>query len=249
MQSSPATLNHTHTQGNRDNDHIVSLLSQEISWYVISNGWAALVLICTNQRRIYAIKHRRVQHFIMQLLNISEYLPICGWWKTTCVIHRKPDQWKKAELRCWLSSHNRKPLKPVEQMLGEDLRGSLRPEAINQALSASVRLHVMITQQDKYYYWPICKTWQQKHTGTVQQQQQQQQADVWPLVSKKINKNTTAHKEQGIWMICWLMRYIYVKRRLPLGEKKLSWTGDLHIGGRTTAAVVQGRTLLISVYP
>lgn len=62
-------------------------------------------------------------------------------------------------------------------MLGEDLRDSLRPEAINQALSAAARLHVMITQQDKYYYWPICKTWQQQHSGTAQQP-----ADVRPPV-------------------------------------------------------------------
>lgn len=36
-----------------------------------------------------------------------------------------------------LSSHNRKHLRLIEQMLREDLRGSLRPGNINQALSAA----------------------------------------------------------------------------------------------------------------
>ena len=41
------------------------------------------------------------------------------------------------EMLAWPSSHNRKHLKPAEQMSGEDLRGSLRPGAVNQALSAA----------------------------------------------------------------------------------------------------------------
>lgn len=54
------------------------------------------------------------------------------------------------EMLAWPSSHNRKHLKPAEQMSGEDLRGSLRPGAVNQALSAAaVRVRVMITAHDK----------------------------------------------------------------------------------------------------
>ncbi len=74
-----------------------------------------------------------------------------------CVINHQADPGNKAEpamvrLLEWLSSHNRKHLKPVEQMLGEDLRGSPWPEAINQALTAATRLHAMITAHDKNYY-------------------------------------------------------------------------------------------------
>lgn len=43
-------------------------------------------------------------------------------------------------------------------MLGEDLRDSPRPRAINQALPAAAGLHVMITAHDKYYYQAVCKS-------------------------------------------------------------------------------------------
>lgn len=73
-----------------------------------------------------------------------------------------------AALAVRLSSPNRKHLKPAEQMAGEDLRASLRTEAINQVLTAAARHHVMLTQHDKYNYWPMRKEKNTLKTKTVQ---------------------------------------------------------------------------------
>lgn len=87
----------------------------------------------TNQKMTQAIKH---WHFVMQLLNAS-HLPICVWRvfpdgkqrvsSTESQTNEGKQNRPYSEMLVWLSSHNRKHLKPVEQMLG---RGSERlPEA------------------------------------------------------------------------------------------------------------------------
>ncbi len=108
-------------------------------------------------------------------------------------------------------------------MLGKDLRDSLWPEAINPALTtAAARLCVMITAHDKYYYWLICKSRQQKRLRAVEQ------ADVRPLL-KKYKHRAWRKRCVADFSLIWLMTYSDVKLCLPLGEKELSWTGDLHI--------------------
>lgn len=138
MQSFYAARNtQSHAQGNRDNDHIVSLLSQEISWYVsvgFSTGWAALILILYMHTilMIHALtcstrRHAFSRHISPARLRLTGFIVFFFHRKlVTCVIHGKTHRRKKAALASaktfmWLSCHNRKHLEPVEQMLGEDL--------------------------------------------------------------------------------------------------------------------------------
>lgn len=128
----------THAQGNCDNDHIVGLRSQEISWHVpvvSSTGWAPLLLIHAHKSKDASGNQTlTLRHATSQRIS-SAHLRLTGrsWWKTTCVssTESQTSEGKQnrpySEMLVWLSSHNRKHLKPVEQMLG---RGSERlPEA------------------------------------------------------------------------------------------------------------------------
>lgn len=72
LHSPPRSI--THAQGNRDNDHIVSLLSREIPWYV-PVVWAAFLLIHAH----------KISRWFMQSntdtpsCNFSTHLIACVW--------------------------------------------------------------------------------------------------------------------------------------------------------------------------
>lgn len=140
-------LIHTRTRKQRQWSYCVPPLT---SSYVPLDGLHCCWYMHTNEEMIYAISTDTLNAPISQ--HISPARPPQAW-------PVKESRAGHGETSAWLSSHNRKHLKPVEQMFREDLRRPLRPGAINQPLSAAARLHVMITANDKYYYWPICKTW------------------------------------------------------------------------------------------
>ena len=103
---------------------------------VFSTGWAALLLTHTSVNDSFNQTLTRSTHHA-----ISQHIPFVfdGSLLRENQLCHAPDQRKKesraglSEMLVWLLSHNRKHLRPVEQMLGEDLR----PGAINQALSAA----------------------------------------------------------------------------------------------------------------